>query len=223
MKSFFFRSKTKEKKARFTRAPHDNIVFSGPTMYISSCVLRALRCVRLTVFLFFFSKSGVYPCLLAVFWYHKLFAPASDCLRLVLNRQARLPTLDSRNSTTNSSSTHQPTAALQIDQSLYHTLKLCRQPGFTACSARESTTTEITGPKLIGCTGTSTTLQKVKKRQLWLQPFELLKLNFASGVVHQTRSYNMVFVNSTYDMIINNQFNTKYRPIKPCWSDRWLV
>ena len=49
-----------------------------------------------------------------------------------------------------SSSTHQPTAALQIDQSLYRNWKLCRQPRFTACSARESTTTEITGPKLIG-------------------------------------------------------------------------
>ena len=84
--------------------------------------------------------------LLAVFWYHKLHAPASDCLRLVLNRQARLPTLNNRNSTTNSISTHQPTAALQIDQSLYHTWKLCRQPGFTACSARESTTTERSDP-----------------------------------------------------------------------------
>ena len=84
--------------------------------------------------------------LLAVVWYHMLYAPASDCLRLVLNRQARLPTLNSRNSTTNSSSTHQPTAALQIDQSLYHTWKLCRQPGFTACSARESTTTDRSGP-----------------------------------------------------------------------------
>ena len=87
--------------------------------------------------------------LLAVFWYHKLFAPASDCLRLVLNRQARLPTLNSRNSTTNSSSTHQPTAALQIDQSLYHTWKLCRQPGFTACSARESATAEELVPGAI--------------------------------------------------------------------------
>ena len=42
--------------------------------------------------------------------------------------------------------------------------------------------------------------------------FEWLKLNFASCVVHQTRSYNMVFVNYTYDMIINTQFYTKYRP-----------
>ena len=58
--------------------------------------------------------------LLAVFWYHKLFALATDCLRLALNRQARLPTLNSRNSTTNSNSTHQPTAALQIHQSLSH-------------------------------------------------------------------------------------------------------
>ena len=155
MKRLFYPWKTKEKKARFARAPHDNIVFTGPTIYIyHPAFLRALRYVRLTVFLFFFFKSGVYPCLLTVFWYHKLFAPAPDCLRLVLNRQARLPTLNSRNSTTNSSSTHQPTATLQIDQSLYHTWKLCRQPGFPACSARESTTTEITGPKLIGYTGT---------------------------------------------------------------------
>ena len=92
--------------------------------------------------------------------HHKLLSPASDCLRLVLNQQAQLPTLKSRNWTTNSSSTHQPTAALQIDQSLYHTCKLCRQPSFTACSARESTTTEITGPKLIGYTGTMVQLYK---------------------------------------------------------------
>ena len=41
--------------------------------------------------------------------------------------------------------------------------------------------------------------------------FEWLKLNFASCVVHQTRSYNMVFVNYTYDMIINTQFYAEYR------------
>ena len=45
--------------------------------------------------------------LLAVFWYHKLFATASHCLRLVLNRQARLPTLNSRNSTTAAAPTSQ--------------------------------------------------------------------------------------------------------------------
>ena len=42
--------------------------------------------------------------------------------------------------------------------------------------------------------------------------FEWWKLNFASCVVHQTRSYNMFFVNETYDVIINTQFYTKYRP-----------
>ena len=51
-------------------------------------------------------------------------------------------------------------------------------------------------------------LLKVEKRQLWVRPFEWLKLNFASCVVHQTRSYNMVFVDETYDMIINTQFYT---------------
>ena len=40
--------------------------------------------------------------------------------------------------------------------------------------------------------------------------FEWLKLNFASCVVHQPRSYDMVFVNWTYDMIIKTQFYTKY-------------
>ena len=39
-----------------------------------------------------------------------------------------------------------------------------------------------------------TLLQKVQKRQLWVRPFEWLKLNCASCVVHQTRSYNMFFV-----------------------------
>ena len=37
-------------------------------------------------------------------------------------------------------------------------------------------------------------LYKVEKRQLWVRPFEWLKLNFASCVVHQTRSHNIVFV-----------------------------
>ena len=105
--------------------------------YISSCVFTGPTVRTSYSFFVLCLKSGVYPCRLEVFWYHKLFATASDCLRLVLNQQARLPTLNSRNSTTNSSSTHQPTAALQIDQSLYHTWELCRQPGFTACSARE--------------------------------------------------------------------------------------
>ena len=30
-----------------------------------------------------------------------------------------------------------------------------------------------------------------------------MKLDFASCVVHHTRSYSMVFVNQTYDVIIN--------------------
>ena len=45
----------------------------------------------------------------------------------------------------------------------------------------------------------------VEKRQLWVRPFEWLKLNFESCVVYQTRSYNMVFVELTHDMIINTQ------------------
>ena len=44
--------------------------------------LRALRCACLTVFCSFFFKSGVYPCLLAVFWYHKLWASYLRGLRL---------------------------------------------------------------------------------------------------------------------------------------------
>ena len=35
---------------------------------------------------------------------------------------------------------------------------------------------------------------------------EWLKFNFASCVVHQTRTYNMFFVNLMYDMIISPQF-----------------
>ena len=40
MKRLFFPWKTKGKMARFARAPHDNIVFTSPTIYtcISSCV-----------------------------------------------------------------------------------------------------------------------------------------------------------------------------------------
>ena len=44
---------------------------------------------------------------------------------------------------------------------------------------------------------------------------EWFKLNFASCVVHQTRSYNkygFCELNLDYDMIINTQFCTKYRP-----------
>ena len=47
--------------------------------------------------------------------------------------------------------------------------------------------------------------------------FEWLKLNVASCVVHQTRSYNMVFVSKTYEMIINTQFYTNYRPRVFCF------
>ena len=55
MKRLFFSWKTKEKKARFARAPHDNIVFTGPTIYIDHpAFLRALRYVRLTVFCSYF-------------------------------------------------------------------------------------------------------------------------------------------------------------------------
>ena len=36
-------------------------------------------------------------------------------------------------------------------------------------------------------------IKKVEKRQLWVRPCEWLELNFASCVVHQTRSYNMAF------------------------------
>ena len=68
-------------------------------IYMSSCVFTGPTIRTSYSFFVLFFKSGVYLCLLAVFWYHKLFAPASDCLRLVLNRQARLPTLNSRNST----------------------------------------------------------------------------------------------------------------------------
>ena len=39
------------------------------------------------------------------------------------------------------------------------------------------------------------TLKKVERRQLWVRPFEWLKLNFASCVVHHTRLHNMVFMN----------------------------
>ena len=58
------------------------------------------------------------------------------------------------------------------------------------------------------------------KRRLWVPPIEWLKLNFARCIVHQTRSlgvliqefiYNMVFVNKTYDMVINTQFRKIYR------------
>ena len=58
MKRPFFPWKTKEKKARFARAPHDCIVFTGPTIYVYHLAfLRALRYVRLPVFLFFLLKS----------------------------------------------------------------------------------------------------------------------------------------------------------------------
>ena len=63
---------------------------------------------------------------------------------------------------------------------------------------------------------------KNEKRQLRVQSMEWLKLNFASCVVRQTRSlgvlilyfiYNMVFVNESYDTIINTQF---HRIVKRC-------
>ena len=47
-------------------------------------------------------------------------------------------------------------------------------------------------------------LRKLKNVSCEYDLFEWLKPYFASCVVHQTRSYNMFFVNKTYDMIINN-------------------
>ena len=80
--------KTKEKKARSVRAPHDNS-FTGPTIYsgiyVSSCVFTGPTIRSSYSFLFFLYRSGVHLCLLAVFWYHKLLAPASDCLGFDLN------------------------------------------------------------------------------------------------------------------------------------------
>ena len=61
--------------------------------------------------------------------------------------------------------------------------------------------------------------KKSKKRQLWVRPIKWLKLNFASCVMHQTRSlgvlipyfiHNMVFVNYTYDMVVSTQFHKFY-------------
>ena len=59
MKRLFFPWKPKEKKARFARAPHDNTVLTGPTIYTvcHPAFLRALQYVRLTVSLFFFFKN----------------------------------------------------------------------------------------------------------------------------------------------------------------------
>ena len=55
-------------------------------------------------------------------------------------------------------------------------------------------------------------LWNVENRQLWVRPCEWLKLNFASCVVHQTRSYNMVlWTKPTIWLIRSTQFCTKYR------------
>ena len=68
--------------------------------------------------------------------------------------------------------------------------------------------------KGVAC-GRSYSLHEIEKRQLWVRPIEWLKLNFASCVMHQTRSlsvlilysiHNMVFVNWTYDMVVISQF-----------------
>ena len=54
-------------------------------------------------------------------------------------------------------------------------------------------------------------LQKVEKRQLWVRPFEWLKLNFASRVVHHTRLYNtevcLIWTKpTTWLLILRTQF-----------------
>ena len=154
MKRLFFSWKTKEKKARFARAPHDNIVFTGPTIYskyISSCVFTGPTIRTSCSFFgyFFLNLAFTRACWRSFGITSYLPQPQIVFASSSIDEHgSQLSTAGIRQ--LNSSSTHQPTAALQIDQSLYHNWKLCRQPGFTACSARESTTTEITGPKMIG-------------------------------------------------------------------------
>ena len=71
------------------------------------------------------------------------------------------PSIDKHGSQLSTAGIRQQSAAAPTRQHqhskstrVYHTWRLCRQPVFTACSARDSTTTEIAGPKLIGYTGT---------------------------------------------------------------------
>ena len=56
-------------------------------------------------------------------------------------------------------------------------------------------------------------LKSVEKRQLWVQSFEWLKLNVVSCVVHQTRSYDMVFVSVFFSASIKTLWKTKKRQL----------
>ena len=113
--------------------------------------LRALRYVHLTVFLFLFFLIWGLPVPVGGLLVSQIICPS---LRLSSPRPQSIstaPNSQQQEFDIKQHSTHQPTAAAPTSQeqhskstSLYHTWKLCRQPGFTACSARESTTTEIT-------------------------------------------------------------------------------
>ena len=47
-------------------------------------------------------------------------------------------------------------------------------------------------------------LKKIEKRQLLVRPTEWLKLNFASCVVHQTRSLDVLILRFVYNMVCVN-------------------
>ena len=49
-------------------------------------------------------------------------------------------------------------------------------------------------------------LIKIEKRQLRVRPIEWLKLNFASCVVHQTRSLDVLMLHLFYNMVIVNRY-----------------
>ena len=47
-------------------------------------------------------------------------------------------------------------------------------------------------------------LFKIEKRQLRVRPIEWLKLNFASRVIHQTRSLGVLILYFIYDTVFVN-------------------
>ena len=154
MKRLFFPSKTKEKKARFACAPHDGVAFTGPTIYILGIIFCGpYDTYVLQFFCSFFFKIWGLPVPVGGLLVSQVICPS---LRLSSPRPQSTSTAPNsqQQEFDNKQQHHPPANSSTPNRPESITPGNCLQPGFTACSARESTSTEKSGPKLIGYTGT---------------------------------------------------------------------
>ena len=154
MKSYFFPLENQRKKGSLrSRASWWYSFYGLYDIYICHpAFLRALRYARLTVFCSFLKNLGsTRAC-------RRSFGITSICPSLRLSSPRPQSTSTAPNSQQQEfdkkQQHHPPANSSTPKRPESITPGNCLQPGFTACSARESTSTEKSGPKLIGYTGT---------------------------------------------------------------------